>query len=164
MSDIRIKKRGRLREKEIKSLSEEISLKVGMQVFTVNDTIDKAESSDFDVIFVNNEILALVISGKAFLTVKGVLKYNPPKSHVTVDMGAVPFVVKGADIMGPGIVDADKDIKIGDFVWVRDVKNQRALAIGVAMVSGEEMLLRKTGKAIKNLHYVGDKLWKYDER
>lgn len=164
MSDIRIKKRGRLREKEIKSLSEEISQKVGTQVFSLKDTIDKAESSEFDVIFVNNEILALVISGKAFLTVKGLLKYNPPKSYVTVDMGAVPFVVKGADIMGPGIVDADKDIRPGDFVWVRDVKNLRALAIGEAMVSGEEMLQRKPGKAIKSIHYVGDKLWKYDER
>jgi len=164
MSDIRIKKRGRLREKEIKSLSEEISEKVGMQVFTLKDTIDKAESSEFDVIFVNNEILAMVISGKAFLSVKGVLKYYPPRSYVTVDMGAVPFVVKGADIMGPGIVDADKEIKVGDFVWVRDVKNQRALAIGEALVTGEEMLQRKSGKAIKNLHYVGDKLWKYDER
>ena len=51
MSDIRIKKRGRLREKEIKALSEEISQKVGIQVFTLKDTIDKAESSDFDVIF-----------------------------------------------------------------------------------------------------------------
>ena len=95
MSDIRIKKRGRLREKEIKALSEEISQKVGIQVFTLKDTIDKAESSDFDVIFVNNEILALVISGKAFLTVKGLLKYNPPKSYVTVDMGAVPSWSRG---------------------------------------------------------------------
>ena len=164
MSDIRIKKRGRLREKEIKALSEDISQKVGVQVFTLKDTIDKAESSDFDVIFVNNEILALVISGKAFLTVKGLLKYNPPKSYVTVDMGAVPFVVKGADIMGPGIVDADREIKPGDFVWVRDVKNLRALAIGEAMVTGEEMLQKRPGKAIKSFHYVGDKLWKYDER
>jgi PUA domain protein len=164
MSDIRIKKRGRLREKEIKALSDEVSQKVGIQVFTLKDTVDKAESSEFDVIFVNNEILALVIGGKAFLTVKGLLKYNPPKSYVTVDMGAVPFVVKGADIMAPGIVDADKDIKPGDFVWVRDVKNLRALAIGEALVSGEEMLQRKPGKAIKSIHYVGDKLWKYDER
>jgi PUA domain protein len=164
MSDIRIKKRGRLREKEIKGLYEEISRKVGIQVFTLKDTVDRAESTDFDVIFVNNEILALVISDKAFLTVKGLLKYDPPKAYVTVDMGAVPFVVKGADIMGPGIVDADIDIKIGDFVWVRDVKNMKALAIGEALVSGEDMRQKKSGKAVKSIHYVGDKLWKYDER
>jgi len=78
--------------------------------------------------------------------------------------GAVPFVVKGADIMGPGIVDADKEINPGDFVWVRDVKNLRALAIGEALISGMEMLQKKPGKAIKSIHYVGDKLWKYDER
>jgi predicted RNA-binding protein (TIGR00451 family) len=73
-------------------------------------------------------------------------------------------VVKGADIMGPGIVDADKDIKPGDFVWVRDVKNLRALASGEAIISGMEMLQKKPGKAVKSIHYVGDKLWKYDER
>ena len=66
--------------------------------------------------------------------------------------------------MGPGIVDADKDIKVGDFVWIRDVKNLRALAIGEAMVSGEDMLQKKPGKAVKSIHYVGDKLWKYDEQ
>ena len=73
-------------------------------------------------------------------------------------------MVKGADIMGPGIVDADKEINPGDFVWVRDVKNLRALAIGEALISGMEMLQKKPGKAIKSIHYVGDKLWKYDER
>ena len=71
MSDIRIKKRGRLREKEIRAISEEISQKVGTPGLTLKDTIDKAESSDFDVIFVNNEILAMIISGRSFLTVKG---------------------------------------------------------------------------------------------
>jgi len=66
--------------------------------------------------------------------------------------------------MGPGITDADIDIKAGDMVWIRDVKNQVPLAIGVSAVSGEELKKGGKGKVIKTVHYVGDKLWKNDEK
>jgi len=163
MSEIRIRKRHRLREKEVRALADEISPRVGVEIFDLNDTVDRAESSDFDVIFVNGEVLALVQSGRAFLTVRGLLKYRPTKSYVTVDMGAVPYVSKGADVMTPGIVEADPSIKEGDFVWVRDVKNRVPLAIGKALISAEEMAKKQPGKAVKSLHFVGDKLWKYGE-
>lgn len=163
MSELRVRKRGRMREKEIKSMSEAISAMVGCEVFTTKDTVDMAESSEFNVVFVNNEILALVIQGRPFLTVRGLLKYKPTKRYVTVDMGAVPYVTKGADVMGPGIVDADPGIQPGDFVWARDMKFLKALAIGEALVTGEEMAQKKPGKALKSIAFVGDKLWKYGE-
>jgi len=81
-----------------------------------------------------------------------------------VDMGAVPYVTNGADVMGPGIVEVDPDIKEGDMVWIRDMTHKRPLAIGKALVSAEVMAAKAPGKAIKNLHFVGDKIWKYDER
>jgi predicted RNA-binding protein (TIGR00451 family) len=75
----------------------------------------------------------------------------------------VPFVTKGADVMGPGIVDADPEIKVGDLVWVREMKFSKALAIGEALANGDEMLAKKPGKLVKSIAYVGDKLWKYGE-
>ncbi|MGD0057052.1 MAG: RNA-binding protein [Methanomassiliicoccales archaeon] len=163
MSEIRIRKRHRLREKEVRTLADEISPRVGAEIFGITDTVDRAESSDFDVIFVNGEVLALIRDGGAFLTVRGLLRYRPTKSYVTVDMGAVPYVSKGADVMTPGIVEADPSIKEGDFVWIRDVKNRVPLAIGKALVSGQEMAKKQPGKAVKSIHFVGDKLWKYGE-
>ncbi len=163
MSEIRIRKRHRLREKEVRAITEDLVPRLGAEIFGADDTIDMAESSDYDVIFVNGEILALVYEGKPFVTVRGLLKYKPSKSFVTVDMGAVPYVSKGADVMTPGIVEADQGIKEGDFVWVRDVKNRVPLAIGLALISGEEMAKKKPGKAVKTIHFVGDKLWKYGE-
>jgi PUA domain protein len=65
--------------------------------------------------------------------------------------------------MGPGIVDADLDIKVGDLVWVREMKFLKALAIGEALVTGEEMKAKRPGKAVKSIAFVGDKLWKYGE-
>lgn len=163
MSELRVRKRKRLREKEVRALSEEISSKVGVQVFTVGDTVDQAESSDMYLVFVNGEVDAFILQGRAFLTVRGLLKYPATKAFVTVDMGAIRFVINGADIMGPGIVEADEALRPGDYVWVRDEKNKKPLAVGQALITGSEMASKKPGKAIKSILFVGDKLWKVDE-
>jgi len=163
MSELRVRKRKRLREKEVRALSEEISSKVGVPVFSLDDTVDQAESSDMGLVYVNGEIDAFILQGKAFLTVRGLLKYPATKSFVTVDMGAIRFVINGADIMGPGIVEADVTLQPGDMVWVRDEKNKKPLAVGLALVTGSEMAAKKPGKAIKSILFVGDKLWKLEE-
>ena len=163
MSDIMIRKRKRMRSKEIKSLSQKLEGMLGVPVFGESDAVDMAESSDFNVVFVGADILAVVVDGDPFLTVRGILKYKPVKRYVTVDMGAVPFVTNGADVMGPGIVDADPDIAEGDLVWIRDVKNQVPLAIGRSSRTGEALMKKEGGKAIKTIHYAGDKLWKTGE-
>lgn len=163
MSDIRIRKRKRMRSKEIKVLSQEIEEAAGVPVFGEDEPVDFAESTDYNVLFVNNEILGLIVDGKAFLTVRGILKYKPVKHFVTVDMGAVPFITNGADCMGPGIIEADPDIKEGDLVWIRDVKNKVPLAVGISNRSGANLAARQAGKAIKTIHNVGDKLWKTGE-
>jgi PUA domain protein len=74
-------------------------------------------------------------------------------------MGAVVFITKGADVMAPGITDADPMIKKDDLVWICDEKHRKPLAIGIAIMTGEEMKTKKTGKAVKTLHFVGDRLW-----
>jgi PUA-domain protein len=163
MSEIRIKKRHRLREKEIKLLEEEIRDRLGAEPFKAGEAVDRAESTEFDVLFIGNQVQGIIYQGKAFLTVRGLLKHPAAKAYVVVDMGAVPFVTKGADVMGPGIVDADPEIKVGDLVWVREMKFSKALAIGEALANGDEMLAKKPGKLVKSIAYVGDKLWKYGE-
>lgn len=163
MSDIMIRKRKRMREKEIKALSKNLQDIFGVPVFDERDAVDMAESSDFNVIFVGQDILGLVYEEKPFLTIRGLLKYRPAARSVTVDMGAVPFVTNGADVMGPGITDADESIAEGDLVWIKDVKNGAPLAIGKALRSGAELKNKAGGKAIKTIHYVGDKLWKTGE-
>ena len=67
-------------------------------------------------------------------------------------------VAKGADIMSPGIVEADPGIRVGDLVVVTDQVHNKPLAVGRALVNGDEMVGNK-GKAIKSIHYVGDRIW-----
>lgn len=163
MADIMVRKRKRMREKEIKALKEQLFEIFGVETFGDKDAVDMAESSEYNLIFVNNDILGLVYEGKPFLTVRGLLKYKPEARAVTVDMGAVPYVTNGADIMGPGIVDADPNIKEGDLVWIRDIKNKVPLAVGMSLRSGNSLKSKEKGKAIKAIHNVGDKLWKTGE-
>jgi len=108
---------------------------------------------------VDEEIDFMMIEDKVVFTLRGLYKYNPKEHFVVVDMGAVGFVAKGADIMAPGIIDADINIQKNDYVWICDEKNRKPLAVGMALMTGEEMKSKNTGKAIKNIHYVGDELW-----
>lgn len=163
MADIMIRKRKRMRSKDLKNLVKGMEDVLKVPLFNEDNAVDLAESSDFNLIFVDGDILGLIYEEKPFLTVRGILKYRPEARCITVDMGAVPFVVNGADVMGPGIVESDPEIQVGDMVWVKDIKNGAPLAVGVALRSGEEIGQRSPGKAIKTLHYAGDKLWKTGE-
>lgn len=163
MAYIMIRKRKRMRDKDVKALAQQIEEVCGTSVFSVEDGVDMAESTDYDLVFVKGDILALVKDGKPFLTVRGILKYKPQNRYVTVDMGAVPFVTNGADVMGPGITEADPQIAEGDLVWIRDARNGAPLAVGIAMRSGADLAAKQPGKAVKTIHFVGDRLWKTGE-
>jgi len=164
VSEIRVRKRKRLREKDLKALSDGLLSATGVEVIGPKDTVDIAEGPDCELIIINNVIEGMIVEGRPFPTIRGLLRNIAIKSFVTVDMGAVPYVTNGADVMAPGIVEVDPDIKEGDMVWIRDVTHKRPLAVGRALVPAEVMAVKTSGKAIKNLHYVGDKIWKYDER
>ncbi len=159
----RIRHRKRLRRKEAHALIQGIEDSLGIRLTDPDTPMETAEADGWNVIIVNGKVLALMVRDTPFLTVRGLLVHRTEKRFVTVDMGAVRFVANGADIMSPGIVDADPGIRTGDVVWVRDVKNKQPLAIGEALLTGAEMLARNSGKAVKSLHYVGDKIWKLDE-
>jgi PUA domain protein len=80
-----------------------------------------------------------------------------------VDPGAVKFIINGADTMSPGIVDADPTINEGDLVIIVEQAHSKAIAIGRALIAGKDMV-RGKGKAIKSIHYVGDELWKLEQK
>jgi PUA domain protein len=79
---------------------------------------------------------------------------------VTVDMGAIKFVVSGADIMRPGIRKIDDGFSKEEFVIVIDETHKKPLSVGVALFSSDEMRSMTSGKVVKNVHYVGDEFWK----
>ncbi len=80
---------------------------------------------------------------------------------IVVDMGAVPYVCKGADVMAPGVRAIKGEFEENDFLLIVDERHGKPLAVGVALFGSEDMKALDSGKIIKNLHYVGDKLWDY---
>ncbi len=157
---MKLRKKHRLRKKDVEKLSKILNDTFGKEIFTGNEIMDQADAEGNTVLSINNEVLGLIINDKPFLTLKGLLKYKPEKKYVTVDKGAVKFVCNGADIMAPGVVDADSSVKKNDLVWIRDEKYKKALAVGIALMDAEEMVKGKKGKAVLSIHYIGDKIWK----
>jgi PUA domain protein len=78
--------------------------------------------------------------------------------NVTVDMGAVKFMCKGANLMRPGIkkfTEFEKD----KLVCIIEESQHKFLAVGKAMVSSSELKEMEKGEVIKNMHYISDNFW-----
>ncbi|MCV0373595.1 MAG: RNA-binding protein [Nitrosarchaeum sp.] len=78
--------------------------------------------------------------------------------HVIVDMGAIKFMCKGANVMRPGIKSHSEFQKDG-IVCIVEESQHKFLAVGKALVSSKELETMQKGEVVKNLHYVSDKFW-----
>lgn len=85
-----------------------------------------------------------------------VLKTLP---SIVVDMGAIPHICNGADIMRPGIREIHGEFEKGAVLLVKDIKFGKPIGIGIAEVPSESMRTMRKGKAVQNMHYVGDQFW-----
>jgi len=124
-----------------------------------NEVLEKITLDEYSLILVNDKPLLFEIEGQLFPTVRGALEMKLQKRLVIVDKGAVRFVSNGADIMTPGVVEADPEINEGDLVIIVEETHRKPLAIGKALMEGPQMVEADSGKAIKSIIYVGDKLW-----
>ncbi len=160
---LKLRHRQRFRKKEAAALVESFRNVLGVEIASPDEPIESADADGWSLILIQGKAVAFTMEEKTFLTVRGLLLHNTNRLFVTVDMGAVKYVCNGADVMCPGIVDADSAINVDDLVWVRDIRNKQPLAVGKALMSGAEMVTGKSGKGVKTLHFVGDNLWKLDE-
>ncbi len=150
-------KRQRLRKKEAKRVAEEIKVNFRIEI---SGELDRVEVDNRTVLLVDGEPLILEHNGKHYFTLYGIMKFKPERGRVVVDEGAVRYVMNGADVMKPGIVYADEELREGDFCYIAVEKKLTPLAIGVALVDGVEMIGNK-GKAVKNIHHLNDRIWKF---
>ena len=160
---LKIRRRARLRRKEVSDLVGRLAEEFGMAIPLDDVPIDEAEAGPHRLLLRGEEPIALVVGDTFAPTVRGLLAFPATKRAVTVDMGAVRFIYNGADVMAPGITEADPAIRAGDIVWVRDEKNRQPLAVGRAIMDGPTMAREEKGKAIETLHHVGDEIWRLAE-
>jgi PUA-domain protein len=122
--------------------------------------VDKKSNlvEDDNKIYINNSIQLICIQHIWLPHLKLLLKNNNILPKVTVDMGAVKFVVNGADIMRPGITNVE-DFSKDDLVVIIDETHSKPLSVCKALFSSDEIKEMKTGKVLQNLHYIGDEYW-----
>jgi PUA domain protein len=78
---------------------------------------------------------------------------------IVIDQGAIRFICNGANVMRPGIVRWAGEFQAGDIVAVKEAGHNKIIAVGVALVSSQDLSGISKGVAVKNVHYVGDPLW-----
>ena len=133
--------------KEKKELSEK--LPKGYVVEKKDDIKEK------DNMLYKNEVKFLIIKDNKFLPHLKSINEKEYKS-IYVDKGAIPFVIKGADIMRPGIRKIDENIVKSEIILVKDETHGKTLAIGFAEHNSEDMQKQEKGKSVIIYHYVGD--------
>ncbi len=90
-----------------------------------------------------------------FLTETAMLEKFP---NVMVDMGAVKFMCKGANVMRPGI-KKNTEFEKDKLVCIVEESRHKFLAVGKSMVSSTELENMDKGEILKNIHYISDKFW-----
>jgi len=152
-----------LKSKEAKALLNKASEKLKIDLGTIVDAkanIEVVEVDFGEVFLIKGKPLLFRDGAEVFPT----LLFNEisllvPK--VVVDMGAVPYVCNGADIMAPGIVRVEGEFSKGTIVLVVDEKHGKPLAIGEILYDAAEARNVKQGVVVKNVHYVSDKIWNF---
>jgi len=155
------KRRHFLSDREATQLLDEFSQKLGLDVKQLLGTktkIEVAETQTAKVFFVNNRPLLAVLNDTLLPTLlfEEALHLLP---KIVVNMGAVPHICNGADIMAPGVVQIEEEYKTNDYVIVVDERHNKPLALVTALTDSQTALKMQHGKIAKNIHYVGDNLW-----
>jgi PUA-domain protein len=150
--------RKQLSKSEIKEINLELEDNYGLQnFFSKKDNLIVEDILDYKVLK-TNKVLFFEYEGRWVPILKLILENNFLKK-ITVDTGAVKFVVNGADVMRPGITKVDEEIKENEIIVIVDETHSKPLAIGLTLFDSQGINEQKTGKSLVNLHQVGDKLW-----
>lgn len=152
-----------LKTKDAKQLKDEASAALRMDLDTLFDSKATVEVIDTEVgeIYLLNGRPVLFKVEKRVLPTLLFSEFSIKAPKIVVDMGAIPYVCKGATVMAPGIVRIEGEFGVGDLILVSDMKHGKALAVGEALLNATMARAAKKGPVAKTLHYVSDKVWDY---
>ena len=136
----------------LKTVSEKWGIELPkMKNVKVHQILDDAQ------IITGDELKILKVDGD-YLPFLSEIKMLERFPTVTVDMGAVKFMCKGANLMRPGIkkfTEFEKD----QIVCIVEESQHKFLAVGKSLVSSSELETMEKGEVINNMHYISDRFW-----
>jgi len=149
-----------LKEKEIKKLLLEYkaSYNIDEKAFSPKPKAELTEVGNEALIFIDDRPVMLRKGGRLFpaLTFNETLETLP---KLVVDMGAIPHICNGADIMAPGVRSIEGNFQEGATILIVDERFRKPLAIGLTLMNSDQMREMKQGKIVSNIHFVGDQIW-----
>ncbi len=161
MVELTIKKRHAIKKGQLTSLMQKLTENIGddAALYTA-PMIEIAETaSKFNIYLIDKKPILMEKDEWAFPTLRGAVLRPFHGRRVVVDMGAVPYLINGADIMRPGIVSVTDDVKAGLPALAVDESHDKPLAVVIPLYDAAGILALEKGKAAKNIHYIGDELW-----
>ena len=150
-----------LKDRESKQIIKEFIDRFPSSVTFLNSVkhLEEQTVEDGAVFFVDGKPWIVRSQGRLFPSLKNDSVLNTlPK--IVVDMGAIPHVTNGAQIMRPGIRQIEGQFSKDDLVAILDEKYRKIIALGIAEMDSDVMRSLTKGRVITNIHYVGDTLWK----
>lgn len=148
-----------LKAKEAKQLIEQANQTLKLSIGK-DSTVEVIESEVGEVYLIEGKPI-LFKAGDRVLPTLLFSEFTNKAPKAVVDMGAIPYVCKGATVMAPGIVRYDGEFAAHDLVLVVDMKHGKALAVGEVLIDSATARATKKGPVVKTLHYVSDKIWDY---
>jgi PUA-domain protein len=152
-----------LKTKEAKLIIEDSSKKLNFDLealYGAKANVEVVESDVGEIYLIEGKPILFKL-GNVVLPTLLFSEFAAKAPKIVVDMGAVPYVCKGATVMAPGIVRVEGKFGKGDLVLVVDMKHGKALALGESLLDAETAKQTKKGPVVKTLHYVSDKIWEY---
>jgi len=152
-----------LKSKQAKQILNEVSARLKVDVealFGSKTDVEIAESAVGNIYLVNGKPL-FFNAGESVLPTLLFQDFVLRAPKIVVDMGAIPYVCNGADVMAPGIVRVEGEFGKGELVLVVDEKHGKPLAVGESLQDSESVRSTKQGAVVKNVHFVSDKIWDF---
>ncbi|KAL4439866.1 hypothetical protein ABPG75_002867 [Micractinium tetrahymenae] len=102
--------------------------------------------------------------GPWFPTLRLLHQYPDMMPRLRADLGAIKFVLSGANIMCPGLTSPGAtihdEVEEGAAVAIYAEGKEHAMAVGYTKMSTTQMREVNKGIGVDNLHYLNDGLWK----
>lgn len=161
MAELTIKKRHAIKKSQLASLMKKLTETIGKDAALYDaPMIEIAETaSKFNIYIIDKKPLIMERDDWAFPTLRGAILRPFSGRRIAVDMGAVPYMINGADVMRPGIVSVTDDVVAGSPALVVDESHDKPLAVVIPLYDAAGIIALEKGKAAKNMHYIGDELW-----
>ncbi|XP_004347907.1 malignant T cell amplified sequence 1 isoform 2 [Capsaspora owczarzaki ATCC 30864] len=125
----------------------------------------KLRDSHLQLIVVNKEVLFFHDRDGPYMpTLRLVHKCPSMITHQTVDIGAFPFVMRGVNVMAPGLTSKGGKLTpapVNTVVAVMGEGKEHAMAIGIMKMSSDQIKSVNKGIAIESVHFLNDGLWAY---